>query len=127
MQIFVKTLTGKTITLDVEPSEFTRGIREWTDDHGGRTFDAKLVDVSSRTVRSGPASAVGGWLVAPPVGAWIERTVSVDSQATAPGPRSAENRSVTEPAVVGHQDSGIGKALPPKKTNCPDSSPAPSV
>ena len=36
--------------LDLAPSEFSKGIREWIDE-SGRKFDAKLVDVSSRTVK----------------------------------------------------------------------------
>ncbi len=35
MQIFVKTLTGKTITLDVEPSDTIENVKQKIQDHEG--------------------------------------------------------------------------------------------
>ena len=35
MQIFVKTLTGKTITLDVEPSDTTENVKQKIQDKEG--------------------------------------------------------------------------------------------
>jgi len=41
MQIFVKTLTGKTITLEVEPSDSIENVKTKIQDKEGRDFSSK--------------------------------------------------------------------------------------
>merc|ERR1712110_706118 len=57
MQIFVKTLTGKTITLDVESSDSIQAVKQKIQDKGGHPAGAAAPDLRRQTAGGRPHSA----------------------------------------------------------------------
>jgi ubiquitin len=58
MQVFVKTLTGKTITLDVEPSDTIQNVKQKIQDHGGHSARQATPDL--RREAAGGRAGGGG-------------------------------------------------------------------
>ncbi|MEI6116317.1 MAG: ubiquitin-like protein [Burkholderiales bacterium] len=53
MQIFVKTMTGKTITLEVEPSDFTEDVKQKIEDKEGLPVDRQTLIYAGRQLEAG--------------------------------------------------------------------------